>query len=870
MSGELSVVAFWRRFSLRHARAEWLQTLLLVGLLGLGVGTYLSIRIANRAAVEGFGLFTASLRGDSDWLVEAPGRGIGLDELATLRSLLNPLPVELFPVYESSLILRNGDDEPLRLLGLDLVQLRSALLESGDEAALPTDAAFWQMLDDDHHILLSGDYAAAAGLAVGDRVSGWLDQTELELQLHAVLPAYRGKVPLPPRLAIMDLGALERSHGLKAVSRVEVVVAAARAGAARGVASDVALVAAVGDRLREVLPAVWVVSSGNRQQQDGAEMTAAFRLNLTVLSLIALLVGLYLIAQALDATVSRRRREIATLRSLGLSAGRIRQLWLSEALLYGAAAAAAGLLLGWVLAQFTVEAVTGTIRALYRDTATAAVRLRGADIWVALGLGIGGSLLAAWLPARDAASTPPAQFLRIGKRIPPFAIFRYPAIGYGLLLLGLILAAGCPPLQVAPGRFVPVAGYATAFLWLTGGTLVAASWLRPIGCAMAKLGRNLASAKLAGSRLAQPTSRHQLALAGYLVAVGMASSMMFLISSFEHTVTRWLEVRLQGNLFLSSVGFQGAQNDPRMAAADLDAIEALPEVRLLDRFVTMEARVNGFRTTLGASHLGHLERGQQLLWLVQPDGNWLDPDELSRTAIINESLSRRLGLQVGDSVQLQLPGSVREFRIAGIQADFSRDGGLLLIDLSTLATVLPIESFDTASVFLEDGVSVPAFQRELAGRYPTLRIQANEELMETALSIFRQTFAVTHALQWIGLLVCLAGLALSLVSLLRESGAELAFQRTLGMRRREIATTTALEGLGIGLCGWLGGWLLSLGLGWLLIHVINLQSFGWTLQAAYPTQAMVGFGTGLIALSAVLSFLTGWLYLRRPPSILTV
>ena len=126
-------------------------------------------------------------------------------------------------------------------------------------------------------------------------------------------------------------------------------------------------------------------------------MTAAFRLNLTVLSLIALLVGMYLIAQTLDATVSRRRREIATLRSLGISPGDIYRLWLSEAVLYGLAAAVVGLVMGSLMASLTVEAVTTTVRALYRDTVQTATGLNGMDILLAFGLGLIGSLVAAWL-----------------------------------------------------------------------------------------------------------------------------------------------------------------------------------------------------------------------------------------------------------------------------------------------------------------------------------------------------------------------------------------------------------------------------------------------------------------------------------------
>jgi putative ABC transport system permease protein len=135
--------------------------------------------------------------------------------------------------------------------------------------------------------------------------------------------------------------------------------------------------------------------------------------------------------------------------------------------------------------------------------------------------------------------------------------------------------------------------------------------------------------------------------------------------------------------------------------------------------------------------------------------------------------------------------------------------------------------------------------------------------MDAALLVFNQTFAVTRALQLIGLVVAITGLVLSLLSLLRESGRELSLQKTLGMSRREIAATTAIEGLGIALTGLIAGILLSLALGLVLVYVINRQSFGWTLQTAYPWADILMLSANVIILGFAISYATGWLYLRK-------
>ena len=853
----IPILTFWRFFSLRHARTEWVQTGLLLLILGLGVGTFLSIRMANRAAVEGFQLFTESLKGPSDWIIEAPVNGIPVEALPRIREQLGSLPVQIFPVVEKNLTrVTPSKDDPtgsistIRLLGVDLVQIRS-VTDSVENGSMEN---FWSILDDPKHLLISREVADRWQVALDDPVSLVLNGRKESFTIRGILPEFRDRVPLPANLAIADLGALLQRIDQPTLERIEFIVP-------QGVRRE-ASVAAVGIILQEAFGDRWTVTSPTEKEVDGAAMTAAFRLNLTVLSLIALLVGLYLIAQTLDATVSRRRTEIASLRSLGLSPRDIQRLWLSEAVLYGIAAGIVGLLMGYVMATITVDAVTTTVRALYRDTVQTASTLRFSDGLLAFALGIGGSLFAAWLPARDAASTPPAQFLRLGKRIPPFPVFQHPWIGLAAIVLGALLLF-LPPWQPRPGTTIPVMGYTTAFLWLTGGTLATVGSLRWLGRFLFYTAPDSAPARLAASRLKQPTSRHQLALSGFFVAIGMAASMAFLINSFQYTVTAWLEQRLQADLFLSSAGFQGADSGQRMPAAVLDRIEADPDILALDRYRSVEVSLNGNRTTLGGSRFDLLGDRQKLLWIKGPLNPASRPPETDAVAYANENLIRRAGLAAGDIVRLTTPSGPVAVWIGGVHADYARDNGSLLVDLGHLESWYSFSEYDTAGAFLTESAQPAAVQARLREAHPGLAIRRNGELMEAALFIFNQTFAVTRALQLIGLVVALTGLTLSLLSLLRESGRELSLQRTLGMSRHEIALTTALEGTGIALAGLISGILLSIGLGLVLIYVINRQSFGWTLQLAFPWADIALLATGVLGLGLLLAYSTGWLYLRK-------
>ena len=861
-SSALPLTVFLRLFAVRHAWRERLQMGLLLAILALGVGTFLSIRIANRAAVEGFQLFTESLQGPSDRIIETPGGRLPLADLPALREALGGLSVYLFPVLESSLLpLQEGEESPTtstspaRILGLDLVQFRSLAAANGEESGdapdwLKDDEAFWDVVENQRHLLLVPSLAEEWGLRVGDEVAIILRGEEQTLRLAGLLPEVRGDQALPDNLAVMDLPVLAKRLGIAAVDRVELIVAP---GPRRET-----LLAEADRRLRGATSRNWRVLSPEDREAEGAAMTAAFRLNLTVLSLIALLTGLYLIAQTLDATVSRRRGEIATLRSLGITSREIQRLWLAEALFYSAVAGFLGLLAGYGMAWFTVDAVTGTVRALYRETATSSVKLTAGDLLLTFGISLGGGLVAAWLPARDAAQTPPAQQLRLSRRIPPFPVFQHPWIGVFALLLGTVLAF-LPPYTAAGGAQMPVAGYATAFLYLVGGTLLAVQGLQWTGRLLHRLGRNRPTVALGSSRLRAPTSRHQLALSGFFVAITMAASMTFLIQSFESTITGWLQQRLQGDLFLSSVGFRGNESDQRMRAEVLTAIESREEVAILDRSRSVSLPLAGRPARLTGLPLRRTTT--EKLLLLEGPGEQTTP-EGSFPAYANESLARRMDLSPGDTVTIPTPSGPRNLFIRGVHADYSSDNGQLIVDLPPFLEWFRIEAFDTAAVYTVEGTDLRALQEELQAAYPGLVIRRNSELLRDALSLFHQTFAVTKALQAIALLVALVGLSLSLISLLRETGREIALQRTLGMSRHEIARASAVEGLGVALTGLVSGLLMGGALGIVLIHVINRQSFGWTLDTAYSFTDAGVLTLAVLGLSFVISYLTTLLFLR--------
>ncbi|MCC5838740.1 MAG: ABC transporter permease [Opitutales bacterium] len=850
----------WVKFTWRHwTRAPW-QTLTFVAILALGVATFLSIRMATRAAVTNFSGFAEAVSGGSDWMIQGIAGKLPVEVLEELEDLLSDLPVHILPVLESTgtfVHTRDGREESrvLRLLGIDLIGAAN-LPQRSDETPLIVRAAeinessIWDLVRDRRAAHVAPAFASRAGLEAGDVFGLFVDDRKEELRVASVLPGMIGRAPVPDALVVMDLPALQMLLGRETeISRVEFLV---EAGSRRG-----AHVETLRERLSADNGNRWVGGPPEDEAAAGERMTAAFRLNLTVLAFIALLVGLYLIAQGMDAAVVRRRREIGILRSLGFTRGMVVRLWFVELVVLAFVGSILGILLGHALAQLSVGAVSQTVNALYRASAAESATLTAADVFIGLVLGLGGGMIAGWLPLRDAAATPPAQVLAKGDFSPGLHLLSRPWLGWLLAGLGGILCL-LPALPLEGGGRFPLPAYTAAFLWLTGGTVLAAALISPVACLLMRLPivQRSAPAKVALSRLRRPNSRHRLAVAGLYVAVGMGAAMTILIASFERTMQDWIAVRFQADVYISTLGQSaGAQN--RLRAETIAAIAERPEVRAADPLRFEAIRIGGLETFLAASDLRLLGVEQNLLWHTPLRAAAAIPDDVDTWAIASESFMRRFNQRAGSIVEVPTPSGHKRVYIRGIQADYGNERGSLLIDRTVFSMWWGDADATNLSLFLHDSTDRDAFLRDLRAAFPALAIRDNRELGTVILSTFRQTFAVTHALQLIALGVALAGLVLALVTLLREGGGYLATLRSLGFRRADIAQCTLWEGLVLALTGLCAGLILSFALGTLLIYGINRPSFGWTLQFAIPLTPLALFALLLLATAALAARLTG-------------
>jgi len=828
-----------KRCALRHWRLAWRQQTMLLIILAMGTAVHVAMRLANRSALAGFEKFTEGITRDSDWTLRAAAGAMKEDWLREMRQALGANPVTLLPIIEATVVPHSdakvsgiGSRPTWRLMGMDLVALQNLRTSVIEQPAIAPDTQ--------RACFVSEAMATREGWQPGSGARLIINDEVVQVTIAAVMPKVPD-APAPPDdsllIDIREAQALLHREG--EIDRVEVL---ARNGPA---------FPNLREEIRETLATLagprWQVITHEDRRALADNMTEAFRLNLTVLSLLALLVGGYLMFQALDGVVIRRREEIAILRALGVTERSVQRAFLVEAGLLGLVAGVLGVLLGWAGAQLAVGGVAQTMTALYGASSATYATLHGDEALLGIGLCVLTSVAAAWWPATQAARTAPAQVL--SRHANPWSggkLWRSAWAGAALCAVALVLA------QVGPwgvgGVRWPVAAYASALCWLLGAGLGASGllrWFRPSNDPV----RNVAF-----SHLRWPSIRHRFAIAALTSAVAMTCGMAIMIASFDHTMRDWVERSMKADIYVSSAGAQSASSTHLISTRTLDAMRAEPgiaEVVPLNHASVLLA--DGPVHVLGVD-VPFTQRYDLYAWVQRPADDW---QRASNAVLINESLSERLAYRVGDEIPLPTPQGVKAVRIAGIYADYGNERGSITLAQPVFHDWFASDQAWRVAIMLKPEINADAVATELQHKHPGLSIFTQSHLRSEALRIFRQTFAVTYALEAVGVVVAVAGLGLALASLLLDRKADLQTLRAIGFTPRQVAAAGAWEGFGIALAGVIAGTVSGLWLGWLLIYRVNKQSFGWTLSFSLPQWQLLALGVAVLLVGVVVAAFVG-------------
>lgn len=832
--------------------AHWREgrTLTLLTILGvaLGVASVVSIQTLNQGALAAFDGSMQAVSGEADLVVQ--GKGPRLDEAVYAAVLARPEVAAAWPLVRSWALIADGKQRYLDVVGVDVLSPVDFPVDVGRAGQGPL-AGLGEMLGRPGWIALTPEYADELGLAVGDTFAVASADRLIDLTVGALVD-FRRHTPLASRqLALMDIAQAQHFFGQRGqVDQIDIQLV-----------PGVAAVAAA-DALGEALgPGVRVLTPQQRQQ-NAAGLLAAFRLNLTALSLISVLVGMFLVFSAVHASLVRRRRHFGLLRSLGSTSAQLLGVILLEAALLGALGTVLGLPLGYLVAQLNVQTVSATLTSIYLLNQIEQLRFPPLLALVAALVGVGGALLGAWLPALDVARREPVALLsaaglpeRVGKLAPRLA------------LLAVVLMVAVAVWDVTLGRHLQVRGFVLAFFLMMILPLLTPLVLREV-CGRVPprgFGWRLGLRGLA-SRL-QSTS---FAVAALAVTVSMLVGITLLIGSFRATLDTWVQRTLVADIYITGAGWERDLGRTPLSPEVVDQLGRFPGVQFIDLQRRVEARTVADQPVRlvaierrGPSAAHWSERAP----LLAGDPGRLAGALEAGAVAISEPLSRRAGLSVGDTLRLAgLQGEVA-LPIVGIAYDYASEHGVAYLTWPTLTAAFGDGGAAAVALTLspDAGVeaTVDALRAALAGR--ALDLRSNRQLRADVLDIFDQTFAITGILQVMALVIAICGVSLTLLIMGRERATELALHRSLGATRGQVFRLGLSEGAGLGVLGLVLGLGGGAGLAAILILIINRDWFGWTIRFDLPTMALVQQAV-LILAAALLAAVYPALRASRTPA----
>jgi putative ABC transport system permease protein len=604
-------------------------------------------------------------------------------------------------------------------------------------------------------------------------------------------------------------------------------------------------------RLQEQLPEGYRLAPSAARSGSVAEMTAAFQLNLTALSLLALMVGLFLIYNTMTFSVVSRRKLFGTLRCLGVTRHEVFGMVMVEAVLVGLVGSVLGILLGIIMGRQTVDMVTTTINDLYYTTTVQAVGIPPESLFKGLLLGLLASAAAAAIPAWEAASVPPqAALVRSTLERKSRGLVGWSA-GIGVLMIltgtGIFVLPRTDLISGFGGTFAVIIGFALlAALALVGLMRLMTpvlAWL------FGFLGR------MAPRSLVNALSRTSIATAALTVAVSVTIGVTLMIGSFRHTVNLWLEATLQGDVYLSAPTFAGTAPSASIEPDIVSVVQSWPGVERVH--VQRAVSVDSERGTLQLFAITDDRVGFDRLYLqkrVESEDIW--PAMQAGGILISEPLARRLDLSArGSSLDLLTANGMRTFPVIGIYYDYASSQGNLLMAMDAYRQFWQDESVTAISLRLapeSDADDVAAALSYALTGQQRLLVRPNQALRADVIDIFDRTFAITNALRILATLVAFIGILNTLLLLQMEKQREVGILRALGLTGRQlwrlVMLETGLMGLTAGLLAAPTGYVLSL----ILIYIINQRSFGWTLQqsiepAAFVQALFTAVGAALLA-----------------------
>jgi putative ABC transport system permease protein len=849
---------FFIWFSLRNMRKHPGRVLTVLCGIALGAAVFTSVRLSVHASLDSFSQSMDLIAGRADRVLIQPGGHVPEELIPILLKL--PAVAAASPILTTYVKPVQPPSDPFLLIGFDPVLDRPLRDWQIVDAGRREIDAWLELLKDPYTLIMGQPLALKYKCSRGDSLTIVHANQTAEFRVAGILQPEGLALVEGGRVAITDIATFQEFTGLYGlVDRI-----------------DLRLKPGAGERdlaeIRRMLPDGVVLGSPSSTKKSGQAMIRAYQLNLSILSFASLFVGMFLVYSLVALNAASRRHELAVLRSTGASSYLLFIVFLAEGALFGLAGWIAAMPISSFLVKYLLQGVSRTISILFVRVQVDRLSLSIWEITLSFVVTVFISVLAALQPAREAMLVSPKEALEISQHGMQVKKSPRKLAGGGLACIAMVL-----PLSLLPGILgIPLPGYLAIVLLFIGFSLLAPWCLTRMGSVLSPVLLRVAGipAYLAGRYIRDSGTRTAVSVGALITAVALFASLVIMIFSFRQTVEVWTYQTVSGDLFVTTKLNEINQFRypiPKQAAAWFRSqeaeVEAVPNRRYFLSY-------NDFPYEFEVLDLNNFFKYADFFWMKG------DPDIIrprlkkGEGVIISEVFANRTGLSIGDMFRARIEESLVELPVLGVVRDYRTQGGVVFYPLQPFIERYHDPGWGGSRFFFRDRTGdisreVAVFRKKIIERWgDLLEMIDGRELRKGILRVFDETFAVTTVLLLIALVIAALGIATTLTVLVLERSRQLNTLFAIGASFGQIRKIIIWEAAFMVVAGELAGIVCGFILSYLLVYVINRQSFGWTFLYSVDWWTL-GLSLPLIILTALAAALPAIrMVFREPPAML--
>jgi putative ABC transport system permease protein len=819
-----------------YVQKHVLRTVLTVAGIALGVAVFVGMNGANASVLRAFSQTVDQIAGKAELQVSAGETGFPEDVLDRVQRV--PSVRVAVPVIEAVADAHIRGEGSLLILGVDLTgdrRLRDYDLESGDDAVIDDPLVFLAQPDS---IMLSRAFAEKNRIAAGDRLTLGTAEGDRAFTVRGVMKSGGLASAFGGNLAVMDIYAAQKMFGRgRTFDRIDLALKPERT-IAEGMRE---LETALGSGFQIAPP------SGRGQQFES--MIAGYSLMMNASSVFALFIGMFIIHNSFATAVSERRREIGVLRALGASRRQVRLYFLVESAVAGVLGSLAGIVVGIFMARGIAASIGGLIQDVYGVPrqgvhATASPRL----LVVSLAIGIGTSMIAAWIPARGAAGVDPVRALQKGSDA---------SLSFGETRARLVLAAvaalvsiGCLLLRRSSALFytsyvlaILGAMFLTPFLsvGLTRLLRPLLKWVRPV------------EGMLSADSLIQAPRRTSGSVGALMLSVALVVAFAGMARSTYGSLVEWANTALNSDLFVMpspelsvrTVRFPSSMSDELAAVPGIQTVQVIRQARVMFQQTPV---------TLLAVDLLSIERTARPRVTEGDASGMARAGAAGKGILVSDNFAQLRHLKVGDLLELHAPAGVIRLPIVGVVVDYADQRGAILIDRSVFQRYWNDDSVNYFRVYLASGASLADVKRRILERFADRRqvfVLNNDELKGYIVKIATQWFALTYVQVGVAAVIAVLGIVNMLTVSITDRRRELGVLRAVGGSNNQIRRTIWMEALCTSALGLALGYALGAINLYYALEIVRQDVAGMRLEYEFP----IGVALAVVPVMLAAAFL---------------